>query len=108
VLVPHVLDSPDDARRIHARRLAERRELLERESAFKGRDLEAHVNYRHKSGLLAAVDAEAERMSEEARFRRTAERELQHSVALEVAPDGVYEVTAPLPSSESPSPVAGP
>jgi len=74
----------------------------------KMRDLQTHVNYRHKSGLLAAVDAEAERMSEEARFRTTAERELQHSVALEVAPDGVYEVTAPLPSLESRSPVAGP
>src|SRR5690606_2264842 len=44
VLVPHVLESPDDARRIHERRLAERRELLERETAFDRRDLQAHVN----------------------------------------------------------------
>ena len=94
VLVPHVLDSPDDARRIHARRLAERRELLERETAFKRRDLDTHVNYRRKSGLLAAVHAEARRMDDEAGLRRDAEAQIEHSVAHRIAPEGVYEVTA--------------
>lgn len=83
VLVPHVLDSPDDARRIHGRRLAERREFLERESAFKRRDLETHVNYRRKSGLLASVDAEARRMEDEAEFREQAQGELGRSAPAE-------------------------
>jgi general secretion pathway protein D len=66
VLVPHVLDSPDDAHRIHTRRMQERQEFLERESAFQRRDLSTHVNYRKKAGLLAGVDAEARRMTREA------------------------------------------
>ncbi|MEM7154849.1 MAG: type II secretion system secretin GspD [Myxococcota bacterium] len=103
VLVPHVLDSPDDARRIHARRIAERRELLERETAFKRRDLDAHVNYRRKSGLLAAVHAESRRMNEEATLRQDAEAQIERSVAHSIAPDGVYEVTAaPEPAPAAP------
>ncbi|MEX1366286.1 MAG: type II secretion system secretin GspD [Nannocystaceae bacterium] len=82
IMVPHILDSPDDARRIHERRLAERREFLERETAFERRDLQTHVNYRRKSGLLASVDAEARRMGKEAGFRRDAEQQLQRAPAL--------------------------
>ncbi|MCA9655433.1 MAG: type II secretion system secretin GspD [Myxococcales bacterium] len=83
VMVPHVLDSPDDARRIHERRMEERREFLERETAFKRRDLDSHVNYRHKSGLLASVDAEARRMQTEGRFRDEAEQQLGPTVPAE-------------------------
>ena len=98
VLVPHVLESPDDARRIHERRLAERRELLERETAFDRRDLQAHVNYRRTSGLLTAVDAEARRMGDEAGFHQQAEAELRRGdVPRRIAPEGTVELTAPAP-----------
>jgi general secretion pathway protein D len=97
VLVPHVLESPDDARRIHERRLAERREFLERESAFERRDLQTHINYGRKSGLLAAVDAEAARMDDELRFHAQAEAELQRNVARQIAPEGSLELTAAGP-----------
>lgn len=100
VLVPHVLDAPDDARRIHARRLAERREFLERESAFERRDLDTHVNYRRKSGLLASVDAEARRMDTEAELRSQAERRLRGA-----GPTEGFELTAPDPGDD-PDPVA--
>ena len=55
VMVPHIIDSPDDARRIHSRRMRERQEFIERYTAFKRRDLGSHINYRKTSGLLSAV-----------------------------------------------------
>jgi general secretion pathway protein D len=77
VLVPHILETPDDARRIHKRRMEERLEFLERESAFKRKDLATSVNYRKKSGLLASVNQEAGRMLVEDELTRAAELELQ-------------------------------
>lgn len=102
VLVPHVLESPDDARRIHERRLAERREYLERESAFEHRELDLHVDYRRKAGLLAAVEAEGHRMDDELRFHHDAQTELQRSVARTIAPEGTLELTAPEPEPTVP------
>jgi len=77
VLVPHILETPDDARRIHKRRMEERLEFLSRETAFERRDLATNVNYRKKSGLLATVNKEAERMVQEEYLTREAELELQ-------------------------------
>ncbi len=77
VLVPHILETPDDARRIHKRRMEERLEFLQRESAFDRRDLSTNVNYRKKSGLLATVNEEAGYMMTEDEFNRAAELELQ-------------------------------
>jgi general secretion pathway protein D len=77
VLVPHILETPDDARRIHKRRMEERLEFMERESAFKRKDLATSVNYRKKSGLLASVNQEADRMMIEDELTRSAELELQ-------------------------------
>lgn len=76
VLVPHIVKTPDDIRRIHERRTRERLEFLERETAFKKRDLPTNINYRRKAGLLAAVDREARRMEQEEQFLRNAEAEL--------------------------------
>jgi general secretion pathway protein D len=76
VLVPHILETPDDARRIHERRMKERMEFLERETAFKRKDLSTTVNYRKKSGLLAEVNREATRMLVEDDQVRVAEEEL--------------------------------
>jgi general secretion pathway protein D len=90
VLVPHVLESPEDARRIHERRLAERREFLERESAFEHRDLDVHVDYRHKSGMLAAVQSEARHMDEEARLHDAARVAIEEDVARRIAPEGSF------------------
>jgi general secretion pathway protein D len=93
VLVPHVLESPDDARRIHERRLAERREFLERESAFEHRDLDAHIDYQHKSGLLAAVQNEARHMHDEARLHDEAQVAIEQDVGRRIAPEGTFELT---------------
>lgn len=79
VLVPHILETPDDARRIHKRRMEERMDFLERYTAFKRRDLETNINYRKKAGLLATVNAEAVRMQFEEESRAQAELELQRT-----------------------------
>lgn len=104
VLVPHILDSPDDARRIHQRRMAERMEFLERYTAFKRRDLETSINYGKKSGLLAAVNVEAERMQEEAAARGLAAAELERvDTSGELGDAPVRDATpveAPAPAPE--------
>ena len=76
IMVPHIVNSPDDVRRIHARRNEERLLFLERESSFARKDLETNVNYRSKSGLLPSVDREARRLEDEERLLRQAEEEL--------------------------------
>ena len=77
ILVPHILETPDDVRRIHERRMKERLEFLERHTAFKRRDLDINVNYRKKAGLLATINREASRMVLEDEFRAQAEAEMQ-------------------------------
>ncbi|MBL8947301.1 MAG: hypothetical protein JNK45_29280, partial [Myxococcales bacterium] len=79
ILVPHILETPDDARRIHKRRVDERLEFLERYTAFKRRDLDTNVNYRKKAGLLASINAEAVRMDDEQVARARAEIEMQRT-----------------------------
>ncbi len=76
VMVPHIIESPDDARRIHTRRMRERQEFIERYTAFKRRDAASHVNYRKKSGLLSAVGVAAGRQEQDARHADQAAAEL--------------------------------
>lgn len=106
ILVPHILETPDDVRRIHERRMKERLEFLERNTAFKRRDLDININYRKKSGLLSAVNAEALRMGEEDVFRQQAEFELQQTEItgeLGLSPSFAEEAPEPSGSSVSPS-----
>jgi general secretion pathway protein D len=66
VLTPYVIRDADDLRRIYDRKEAERREFIERFTAFSDQSpFSPHVDYRRKRGLLeeinrAAVDAERE------------------------------------------------
>lgn len=76
VLIPHVVETADDIRRIHERRSRERYEFLERETSFKRRDLATNVNYRKKAGLLANMDREARRLEAQELLLRQAESEL--------------------------------
>lgn len=76
VLIPHLVDTADDIRRIHERRSRERYEFLERETSFKRRELATNVNYRKKAGLLANVDREARRLEAQELLLRQAEAEL--------------------------------
>jgi general secretion pathway protein D len=76
-MVPHVLESPDDVRRIHQRRDRERLEFLERETNFKRREIPRNINFRKKSGVLASIDREARRMEQEESALRRAEDEMR-------------------------------
>ncbi len=76
VMIPHIIETPDDLRRVHERRMKERQAFLERETGFKKRDLETSVNYRSKSGLLSTVDREARKLEREELQLREAEAEL--------------------------------
>lgn len=76
VLIPHVVETADDVRRIHERRARERYQFLERESSFKRRDLATNINYRKKAGLLANIDREARRLEAMELLLRQAEAEL--------------------------------
>ena len=76
IMVPHLIDTPDDARRVHERRLQERLEFVERYTAFKRKDLDTHVNYRKKSGLLAAVNLAAQRQERDAELTAAARADM--------------------------------
>jgi general secretion pathway protein D len=80
VLIPHIIDSPDDVRRIHERRDKERLEFIERETNFRKREFPNNVNYRKKGGMLAAIDKEARRMEQEEALLRRAEDEMRREV----------------------------
>jgi general secretion pathway protein D len=112
ILVPHILETPEDARRIHTRRLQERLEFLERHTAFKRRDLDTHVNYGRKSGLLSSVHAESVRMRTEARERAAAQADLDVmpiSGDLGLAPARPTASAArPEPATPRPTPQAKP
>ncbi len=104
VLVPHILETPEDARRIHKRRMEERLEFLERESAFKRKDLATNVNYRKKAGLLSTINDEANYMVSEDEFTRAAELELQQEEItgeLGLSPQLYEEEEEPAPSNPS-------
>jgi general secretion pathway protein D len=75
-LVPHVVETADDIRRIHEQRTRERMEFLERETSFKRRELATNVNYRKKAGMLGSVDREARRLESQELLLRQAEAEL--------------------------------
>ncbi|MCB9704249.1 MAG: type II secretion system secretin GspD [Myxococcales bacterium] len=77
VMIPHILESPDDVRRIHIRRDRERLEFLERETNFKRREIPRNVNFRKKSGVLATIDREARRIEQEEALLRKAEEEMR-------------------------------
>jgi general secretion pathway protein D len=105
ILVPHILETPDDVRRIHERRMKERLEFLERNTAFKRRDLDLNINYRKKAGLLSTVNAEAVRMIEEDVFRQQAEMELQQTEItgeLGLSPSFAEEAAEPTTTSTTP------
>ena len=74
--VNNTTHSPDDVRRIHERRLKERKEFVDAMTRFKHKDLETMVNYRTKSGLLGRVDRVATRLEAEEMLLRQAEADL--------------------------------
>lgn len=78
ILTPYIIKDPSDLRRIFERKVRERREFMERYSAFRDeRDYEAEVDYRRKRGVLEEINRSAIEAELEARDIRAAEAALQ-------------------------------
>ena len=78
VLTPYIIRGPEDVRRIEERREQERREFIERYSAFADDgQFDTHVDFRRKRGLLEEVNVTAQAAEREADALRAAERALK-------------------------------
>jgi general secretion pathway protein D len=78
VLTPYIIRGPDDLRRIQERKEAERRDFIERFSAFSDDgQYEAKVDYRRKRGLLEEINVTALAAAREAEAVQAAERALR-------------------------------
>ncbi|MGZ3425185.1 MAG: type II secretion system secretin GspD [Polyangia bacterium] len=85
ILTPYIIKDPADLRRIFERKIRERREFMERYSAFRDeRDYEAEVDYRRKRGLLEEVNLTAKEAETEALELRNAEQMLGRDLSGEV------------------------
>src|SRR5262249_49574359 len=74
ILTPYIVKDPNDLRRIFERKIRERRDFIERFSAFHDqRDYEAQVDYHRKRGLLEEINRTATEAEQEARELRAAE-----------------------------------
>jgi len=96
VLQPFVIRGPEDLRRIMEQRDAERREFLERFTAFRDEvAFESKVDYRRKRGLLEEIHVTARRAEEEAAAIAKAKRMLR-------PPEGPLEGAIPQPPTSQP------
>jgi general secretion pathway protein D len=112
ILTPYIVKDPADLRRIFERKLRERREFMERYSAFRDdRDYEAEVDYRRKRGLLEEVNRTAVEAEEEASEVRAAEatfgRDLSGPVEIDVAPARPGVAPPPVPPVITPGGAVG-
>jgi general secretion pathway protein D len=87
VLTPHIIKDPTDLRRVFERKIRERREFIERYSAFRDdRDYEAEIDYRRTRGLLEEINRAAIEADDEAADLRAAEIKMAHTIDGPVEP----------------------
>jgi general secretion pathway protein D len=92
ILTPYIIKDPTDLRRVFERKLRERREFLERYSAFRDdHDYEPDIDYRHQPGLLEEINRTAIEAAQEAADLQAAQHQLAHTL------DGPVEPT-PAPT----------
>ncbi len=78
ILTPYIIKEPGDLRRIFDRKIRERREFMERFSAFQDeRDYDAEVDYHRKRGVLEEINRTAIEAEQEATDLRVAEAALR-------------------------------
>lgn len=81
VLTPYVIRGPEDLRRIYEKKDAERREFIERYTAFRDEAAyEVDVDYARQRGLLQEINLSALAFEREAAAVRAAERSLRMEV----------------------------
>ena len=97
ILTPYIIKEPSDLRRVFERKIRERREFMERWSAFRDeKDYDAQVDYRRKRGLLEEVNLAAREAELEAADMRAAEAEMGRDVT------GPVDIDAPPPPPRRP------
>jgi general secretion pathway protein D len=97
ILTPYVIKEPSDLRRVFERKIRERREFMERYSAFRDEnDYDAQVDYRRKRGLLEEVNLTAKEAEAEAADMRAAEAAMGRDIT------GPVELETPLPKRPTP------
>ncbi len=72
VLTPYVITEQADLRLVYARKLEERREFIERYTAFADYDPTADIDYRRKRGMLEEINRTAREAEDEAQQLREA------------------------------------
>jgi general secretion pathway protein D len=78
ILTPYVIRGPEDLRQIFEQRAAERREFIERCTAFQDDSVyDAHVDYRRKRGLLEEINVAAREAEQQAQAMRAASQALR-------------------------------
>ena len=82
-LTPYVIRDQSDLRRIFQRKIQQRKEFIERYTAFKDVDLDAVIDFRHKRGLIEEINRVGRMGEDEAKMRKKAMAE-----AKEVNVDG--------------------
>lgn len=102
ILTPYIIKDPSDLRRIFERKIRERREFLERYSAFRDKgDYEAQIDYRRKRGLLEEVNRTGVEAEQEATELRAAEATFGNDISGEVT---VEPEPAPAPGAAGAAP----
>lgn len=71
-LTPYVIRDQSDLRRIFQRKIQQRKEFIERYTAFKDVDLDAVIDFRHKRGLIEEINRVGRMGEEEAKMRKKA------------------------------------
>jgi general secretion pathway protein D len=103
VLTPYIITEPGDLRRIFERKVRERREFMERYSAFRDdHDYEAQVDYRRKRGVLQEINVTAKEAEDEASDLRAAEATMGRDF------NGAVEIEPPPAPRPPPPPVTPP
>ncbi len=97
ILTPYIIKDVSDMRHLFERKLRERREFMERSSAFHDdRDYEAQVDYHRKRGLLEKINRTAHEAELEASELRDAEAAMQNRNI-----EGALDLPMPLPMPRS-------
>jgi general secretion pathway protein D len=103
VITPYIITEPADLRRIFERKVRERREFMERYSAFHDdHDYEAQVDYRRKRGLLEEINRTAHEAEDEASDLRAAEATMGRDF------NGPVEIEPPQAPRPAPPPLPPP
>jgi general secretion pathway protein D len=116
-LTPHIIRDEADFRRIFARKMEERREFIDRYTAFEYHDVQPDIDYERTNGLLEEInDAIAEVDAEAAALRALEQQEVPEHVPrppLGAGQDEMIEIlpeASPSDGTDGPgevSPVAG-